>query len=161
MKKLTIALSLCCISTVLLANSNEALTKYGKVAELATTEIKTVSFQKIAKSSTELVNLAKDILPAFTKSNPECKVYLDAVMLASDSMQQLSLDEIEADYHLDGKLPALTSGDCYHAKDLLVHPATVVVMAKTLKDTSKNRKKMSHEIEEVIQHLNLVKLAVK
>ena len=42
-----------------------------------------------------------------------------------------------------------------------MHPATVVVMAKTLKDTRANRKKMSHEIEEVIQHLSLVKLAVK
>jgi len=161
MKKLTIALSLCCISNLLFANNSETLTKYGKVAELATAEIKTGSFQEIAKSSTELVDLAKKILPVFTINNPECKVYLDAVMLASDSMQQLSLEEIEADYHLDGKLPTLTSGDCYHAKDLLVHPATVVVMAKTLKDSKDNRQKMSHEIEEVIQHLSLVKLAVK
>lgn len=161
MKKITIALSLCCISTFTFAKSDDTLLKYGQIAELATKEIKTVSFKKIAKSSTELVNLAKEILPAFIKSKPECKVYLDAVMSAADSMQKLSLDEIEADYHLDGKLPALTSGDCYHAKDLLVHPATVVVMAKTLKDTRANRKKMSHEIEEVIQHLSLVKLAVK
>jgi len=161
MNKFFLALSLCCVSSLSFANSDDMLSKYGNLAKLATQDVKLSSFSDIDKSSAKLVDLAKAILPAFSKSNPECKIYLDAVMLAADSMQQLSLKQIEADYHLDGKLPTLTSGDCYHAKDLLVHPATVVVMAKTLKDNKANREKMKHEIEEVIQHLGLVKQAVR
>lgn len=136
------------------------LAKYGNLAERATQDTKFSSFDAISKSSAKLVDLAKEILRAFSDNNPACKIYLDTVMSAADSMQQLSLKQIEADYHLDGKLPTLTNGDCYHAKDLLVHPATVVVMDKTLKDTYANRQKMTHEIEEVIQHLGLVKQAV-
>lgn len=161
MKKIVLALSLCCISTLTFAKSDDMLLKYGKVAESTVKEIMTASFDDISKSSTELVDLAKGILLAFSEHHSACKVYLGAVMAAADSMQEITLEEIEADYHADGKLPALTSGDCYHAKDLLVHPATVVVMAKTLKDTKANRKHMAHEIEEVIVHLSLVKAAVK
>lgn len=161
MKKIVLALSLCCISTLTFANNDEMLSKYGKVAESTVKTIQTASFEDISKSSTQLVNLAKEVLPAFTKRQPACNAYLGAVMAAADSMQKITLEEIEADYHADGKLPALTSGDCYHAKDLLVHPATVVVMAKTLKDTEANRKQMAHELEEVIVHLSLVKAAVK
>lgn len=160
MKKLVVAVSLCCVSSLSFGHGNDALSEYGRLAQAATKEIKHASFKEINKSSAQLVSLARKILPAFTQSNPACQVYLDSVMAAADSMQQLSLEQIEADYHLDGKLPPLKSGDCYHAKDLLVHPATVVVMAKTLDDTAENRRKMAHEIEEVIEHLSLVKQAV-
>ena len=161
MNKFVLALSLCCISSISFANSSDMLAKYSNLAKLATQDVQLSSFSAIDKSSAKLVDLAKEILPAFSENNPACKIYLDIVMSAADSMQQLSLEQIEADYHLDGKLPTLTNGDCYHAKDLLVHPATVVVMAKTLKDTKANRKKMQHEIAEVIQHLGAVQQAVK
>ena len=161
MKKIIVTLSLCCISSLSFGNSSDILSKYGDFAKLANQEVKLASFSAIDKSSAKLVNLAKEILPAFSRSNPACKEYLDAVMAAADTMQQSTLKEIEADYHADGKLPAFTDGNCYHAKDLLVHPATVVVMAKTLKDTKANREKMAHELAEVIEHLGLVQKAVK
>ncbi|MDP2561654.1 hypothetical protein [Psychrobium sp. 1_MG-2023] len=122
--------------------------------------IKSGSYDEIGNSAANLVTIANDILPAFAHKKPQCKVYLDAVLAASESMQSLSLEAIEADYHADGKLPALTSGECYHAKDLLVHPATVVVMAKTLSDNKKERKHMSHEIDEVLMHLDQVAATV-
>jgi len=161
MKKIVLALSLCCISTLTFAKTDDMLSKYENIAASTVKNIMTSSFENINKSSSQLVDLAKEILPAFSKSNTACNVYLGAVMDAADTMQKITLAEIEADYHADGKLPPLTSGDCYHAKDLLVHPATVVVMAKTLNDTEANRKKMAHELEEVIVHLSLVKAAVK
>lgn len=161
MKKTVLALSLFITSWASHAQVIETLNSYGQLAQKASQEIKVESFEQINQSSAQLVELAKKILPAFSKNNPKCVDYLNTVMAAADSMQSLTLEQIEADYHLDGKLPTLTSGDCYHAKDLLVHPATVVVMSKTLADNKENRRQMAHELTEVIQHLGLVKNAVQ
>lgn len=161
MKKTLITLSLCCFSVFSSAKSSEPLVDYGNNAHETVKLIEASSYHNIGKSAANLVELAKQILPKFAEQHQTCEVYLNAVMLAADSMQQLSLEAIELDYHRDQKLPPLSSGDCYHAKDLLVHPATVVVMARTLKDTQANREHMKHEIDEVIEHLGLVKAAVK
>ncbi|MGB0835037.1 MAG: hypothetical protein ACPGR2_11000 [Psychrobium sp.] len=161
MKKMLIALSLSCLSASAFANNSDLLDNYGKLAKLTTQQINTASYKDLGTASSQLVDIAKEFLPAFSKSNPVCKEYVDAIMKAADSMQKISLEEIEADYHHDGKLPKVTNGSCYHAKDLLVHPATVVVMANTLKDTKENRQSMAAELYEVIAHLGAVKQAVK
>jgi len=70
-----------------------------------------------------------------------------------------SLVDIERDYHADGKLPTVQSASCYHAKDLLVHPATMAVIAKTQQDSEATREQIEHELEEVLEHFNLVKQA--
>ena len=78
-------------------------------------------------------------------------------MLAANKMLTLSLEDIEKDYHADGKLPPMKQAVCYHAKDLLVHPATVVVIAKTQPDNKDTRKMLHAEIEEVLEHFGEVK----
>ncbi|NRA61984.1 MAG: hypothetical protein HRU25_14000 [Psychrobium sp.] len=161
MKKLSISMLLCCCSSVSFATNPTLLQQYDVTANVTSELITSAPLQEIDKSASQLVSLAKSILPKFTQKHPQCRVYLNAVLAAADSMQTLSLKDIELHYHQDQKLPALTSSDCYHAKDLLVHPATVVVMAKTMADNKANRLKMRHEIVEVIQHLSLVKDAVK
>ena len=72
-------------------------------------------------------------------------------------MLNSSLEAIERDYHADGKLPPMKRAVCYHAKDLLVHPATMAVIAKTQKDSPKTREMISHELEEVLAHFGEVK----
>lgn len=78
-------------------------------------------------------------------------------MAAKDEMLTLPLDKIEKYYHTDGKLPLLKEAICYHAKDLLVHPAAAVVISKTFADTAPTRDKIKQEILEVLERFNQVK----
>jgi hypothetical protein len=71
-------------------------------------------------------------------------------------MANLSLEAIESGYHADGLLPPLKDATCYHAKDLLVHPATVQAMARIGMTKDEQWKQAIHEIEEVLAHLSAV-----
>ncbi|MEM9102881.1 MAG: hypothetical protein AAGB12_11225 [Pseudomonadota bacterium] len=139
------------------AETEKSWNKYEKVAQSLLGEIKQSPLPSIQKKGNQLVDLAKEILPDFTAKNPQCKEYIQAALKASNRMLDLTLDEIEKDYHADGKLPAMKNVSCYHAKDLLVHPATVVVIAKRLKDEPKTRLQLKAEIDEVLEHFSQVK----
>jgi len=73
--------------------------------------------------------------------------------MKADEMQTISLPQIERDYH-DGEALPKSADHCYNAKELVVHPATVVILAKK-KISSKTREQMLAEIDEVIAHLDL------
>ena len=111
---------------------------------------------QLTEKSKALVELSKSIVKANIRSLPQCKVYLTALLNAADNIAQLPINEIESGYHSDGKLPPLTDGACYHAKDLLVHPATVQAMAIQGIDSNAQWKQAAHETEEVLEHLSIV-----
>lgn len=115
------------------------------------------AFTDIKAKAEKLTRLSTKLLPVFVAKQPVCKDYIQAAIAASETMLNISLDKIESDYHADGKLPPMKQAVCYHAKDLLVHPATVAVIARTLPDNAKTREKLHHEIEEVLEHFNEVK----
>ena len=106
-----------------------------------------------------LVELSKPILADFKALYPQCSEYLNALDSAADTMAELPLEEIESGYHADGKLPPLPDANCYHAKDLLVHPATVQAMARIGIEGEKQWEQAEHEIEEVIEHFSQVEIA--
>jgi len=133
--------------------------KYQSLATEISNNVESSSLEKLTKQSVKLTKLSTKLLPDFIKKQPICTEYLTAALKAAPTMTSLSLDDIEKDYHADGKLPAVKSASCYHAKDLLVHPATMAVIGKTLKDTPETRKQMAHELEEVLEHFNQVKVA--
>ena len=110
----------------------------------------------IEKSSASLVAASKPIINSFIDKFPQCQEYLTALSQAADIIPTLSLAEIESGYHADGKLPKLTDANCYHAKDLLVHPATVQAMAIIGIDGTEQRKQAKAEIVEVISHFSQV-----
>lgn len=110
----------------------------------------------IEKQSKKLVDLSKSIIAQVNKNLPQCTEYFTALSDAADTMADLSLDVIESGYHSDGLLPPLKDGTCYHAKDLLVHPATVQAMARIGMKTDKEWQQAKHEIEEVLAHLSAV-----
>jgi len=115
------------------------------------------TFSEIKIKAENLTRLSTKLLPAFVAKQPICKDYIQAAIDASETMLNISLEKIESDYHADGKLPPMKQAVCYHAKDLLVHPATVAVIAGTLPDNAKTREQLHHEIEEVLEHFNEVK----
>lgn len=144
-----------------LASSVQAadnLSAYQAEAEklLADLEKQSTGIEQQAK---QLVELSKPLLADFKAKYPQCGEYLDALNAAADTIADLPLAEIESGYHADGKLPALPDANCYHAKDLLVHPATVQAMAKQGLKSVSDWEKAEAEIEEVIEHFAQVKVA--
>lgn len=111
---------------------------------------------EIAHKSAELVSQSQTIITAFKEKFPQCETYLSAVSDAAKIIPSLPLAEIESGYHADGKLPKLTDASCYHAKDLLVHPATVQAMAAIGIKSEEQRDDAKGEIEEVIEHFSQV-----
>ena len=117
---------------------------------------------KVRKKSKELTQKGIYLLKIFNKTLPKCDKYFAAIKKAAHIIPNLKLDQIEKDYHADGALPENTNANCYHVKDLVVHPATVYAMAKNglLKDLE-SFNSAKHEIEEVIAHFKIVKPLLK
>ena len=107
MKKLSISMLLCCCSSVSFATNPTLLQQYDVTANVTSELITSAPLQEIDKSASQLVSLAKSILPTFTQKHPQCRVYLNAVLAAADSMQTLSLKDIELHYHQDQKTTQL------------------------------------------------------
>ena len=95
-------------------------------------------------------------LEPMIRQHPECEGYLRAIEAAGPTLKTLPLAEIETGYHSDGALPPMPSPECYHGKDLVVHPATVAAMATAGLKTQDARTDAKAEITEVLAHLAAV-----
>ena len=116
----------------------------------------TTSASEILTLADELTVTGLSLLPTMIQAHPECKEYLEAIRTVGPKLKDLPLEEIESGYHADGKLPKMPSPECYHGKDLVVHPATVAALAKSGLSTSESRESAKHEIIEVLSHLNAI-----
>lgn len=112
--------------------------------------------EAILKMAEGLTLSGRQLLPPLIKKYPACKAYLEAVDAVAATLKDLPLEAIERDYHKDAKLPRTAEADCYHGKDLVVHPATVAAMAKKGIANDQERKSAEHEITEVLAHLTVV-----
>lgn len=108
---------------------------------------------EVQKQAMTLTKTGLMMIPVLGKKYPQCTAYFEALVSASSQLTHVSLEAIEKDYHRDGKLPKSPDGTCYHGKDLVVHPATVVIMARDGIKTDEQTKSALHEIEEVLAHL--------
>ncbi|MBQ4811965.1 hypothetical protein A7985_16835 [Pseudoalteromonas luteoviolacea] len=115
---------------------------------------------ELEKESANLVATSRSVLSDFVTKYPQCKDYLDALDKAADLIPSLPLEEIESGYHEDGKLPKYSDPVCYHAKDLLVHPATVQAIAKLGFTENAQYQDAELEIVEVIAHFDQVERAL-
>lgn len=108
----------------------------------------------LRRDAEALMALGASLVPGFVAQHPHCAEYLDAALQVQQAWPALDLATIERDYHHDGILPRIeNSGVCYHMKDLVTHPATVLVL---LKDAQPDFAKAQLEIDEVIQHAGFV-----
>lgn len=102
-----------------------------------------------------LIDLAADLVPAFVARQPHCAPYLEAALQVRDLWPELDHEAIERDYHHDGALPKVdNAGICYHMKDLITHPATVLVL---LSQAEPDHVQAKAEIDEVIAHMGVVR----
>lgn len=113
---------------------------------------------KIEKQVKPLYKLSQSIVANYAKRNTDCAEYLGKTLKAADSLPKMSIEQIEKDYHADGALPKAPA-HCYHVKDLMVHPATVLILLKSKDDEIYN--KMHNELAELDVHLKLVQNKLK
>ena len=148
------------VSSTLQAESS-VLNHYQQQAKALLSKLQQQSSETIEQDAAAMVAASLPILSQFRSRYPECGDYLDALQQASSALPDMPLERIETGYHADAELPPLTNAACYHAKDLLVHPATVQAMAKKGINTDKQWQSAEHEIEEVIEHFSQVEMAMK
>ncbi|MCH8475087.1 MAG: hypothetical protein LAT55_07660 [Opitutales bacterium] len=113
----------------------------------------------VERETRTLVELSLPVLDAYTEVNPRSRTYLMASKRVMDVLDTISEEAIERDYHDEAILPARPDdgGTSYHVKDLLIHPATVLVLLRE-EGLEARRDDMIHEIERNINHVAGVRL---
>lgn len=125
------------------------------IKELDSTDLVTLNNQ-----TTKLMNLSMSIIDSARFRLPQCDAYLNKTLDLTHSINTISLEALERDYHHDGLLPKAPA-ECYHTKDLFVHPATVLVHTRLNPSLQKHTKSaIEGEISEVLTHLDLVRQLV-
>ena len=107
-----------------------------------------------------MLSLSEVVIESAQFRLPQCNEYLTKTLAIKTSLEEISHETLEKDYHHDGALPK-APGECYHTKDLFIHPATVYVLVRddpSLQDTTKSS--INAEITEVLAHTELVRRLV-
>ena len=146
----------------LLSKAAGLLADYEIAAKKLLTNLKneTSKAEEISDRAKELLLLSEDVINSARFRLPQCDEYLTKTMILKDILETISLESLEKDYHHDGALPKAPA-ECYHTKDLFVHPATVVVLTRddpSLNDATKSS--INVEILEVLGHTELVRQLV-
>ena len=141
-------------SAVLLANYEIEAKKLLRFAE------KDGSSDKINQQASKLLDLSETVIDSARFRLPQCDEYLALSIALRSQLQEISHARLESDYHHDGALPKAPA-ECYHAKDLFIHPATVLVLTRDDPELkSETRLSIKAEISEVLAHTEFVRQLV-
>lgn len=127
---------------------------------LTTLKNETSKAEEISDQAKELLLLSEEVINSTRFRLPQCDEYLTKTMVLKNSLKTISHESLEKDYHYDGALPKAPA-ECYHTKDLFIHPATVIILTRddpSLNDTTKSS--INAEISEVLGHTELVRQLV-
>ena len=103
------------------------------------------------KMASSILAQGYKIMGAALKAHPECLSYFTALNVLRKQLSTIDIDTLERDFYKDGALPKNKNQACYHVKDLVVHPATVLVGLRA--DVAMKKVDMTREIVEVLGHL--------
>lgn len=121
---------------------------------------KHASSESTQLQASKLLNLSEEVISSAQFRLPQCREYLEKTLVLKEQLQTISHDSIEKDFHHDGALPKAPA-ECYHTKDLFVHPATVIVLTRDDPSLSKvTKESITAEITEVLAHTELVRQLV-
>lgn len=116
-----------------------------------------LTVEQVNKRANKLIDISELVLLTARFRLPQCDAYLSQSMTLKDKLSTISHEKLESDYHADGALPAAPA-ECYHTKDMFVHPATVVVLTRDDAGLSTDtRKSIDAEITEVLAHTEIVR----
>lgn len=107
--------------------------------------------QRIKMSSKQLMDRSEPIYAIFVKKNQDCGAMLQQILDEREKMLSIELDVIEQDYH-EGQALVPAPNHCYHAKELVVHPATVYLLAQQ-EFNPKIKEAMLDELIELDSHM--------
>ncbi len=127
------------------------------VDSLANTELQAESVSLKAEA---LLELSTEVIASARFRLPQCDEYLARTLQLRETLGSISHESLEKDYHQDGVLPKAPI-ECYHTKDLFVHPATVMVLTRddpTLAQSTRDT--IADEINEVLAHTEVVRQLV-
>jgi hypothetical protein len=114
----------------------------------------------IDRQAGELISLSESVLDWGRFRLAQCDAYLATSLELKDQLQSISHDALEKNYHHDGLLPQAPP-ECYHIKDLFVHPATVLVLTRDDPGlNAETRENIKAEITEVLAHTEIVRQLV-
>jgi len=122
-------------------------------------ELRSEYIPTIQYESQRLVRMGASLAEQYVKKDGRCEEYLQAALQLQKKLGQISLRELEKDYHADGRLKSYGGSSvvgCQHVKSLLVHPATVVALSSLESTSNSDFDRMSDEITEVISHSHYV-----
>jgi hypothetical protein len=112
------------------------------------------------KQAEQLLILSEKIISSAQFRLPQCNEYLEKTLSLKNQLQNISHETLEKDYHHDGALPKAPA-ECYHTKDLFVHPATVIILTRDDPSlTADTKSSIYAEITEVLAHTELVRKLV-
>lgn len=112
------------------------------------------------EQANQLLGISEKIIDSARFRLPQCDKYLEKTLILKDYISIISAEKLEEQYHQDGALPKAPS-ECYHTKDLFVHPATVVVLLRDKPLSNfKTIKTIRAELTEVIAHIEIVRQLV-
>ncbi len=133
------------------------LTEYEIEAKKLVSNLNNSSSADIRKQASTLLELSENVISSAQYRLPQCDKYLAKTLMLKNNLQEISLENLEKDYHHDGALPK-APGECYHTKDLFVHPATVIVLTRDNPVLNEAIKSSIHdEITEVLAHTEIVR----
>jgi hypothetical protein len=114
----------------------------------------------IQQQTEQLISLSENVIESARFRLPQCEDYLEKSLVLKNKLKDISHETLEKDYHHDGALPKAPT-ECYHTKDLFVHPATVVVLTRDDPNLSAETKEsIKAEILEVLGHTEVVRQLV-
>lgn len=116
--------------------------------------------KSLSAKASSLLALSETVIESARFRLPQCEQYLAKTLEVKSQINDISHEALEEGYHQDGALPK-AGGECYHTKDLFIHPATVIVLTRddpALSETTKDS--IRAEIDEVLAHTELVRQLV-
>lgn len=136
------------------------LANYEIAAKKLINDLESSNAEKTSNQAKELLSLSEKVIASAQFRLPQCGEYLSKTLTLKEHLESMSHETLEKDYHHDGALPKAPA-ECYHTKDLFVHPATVIILTRD--DPSLNQEtkaSINAEITEVLGHTELVRQLV-
>ena len=123
-------------------------------------KVDSVTDTQVNEQASKLLAISEDVIETARLRLPQCDAYLEQTLPLKGMLGTISNEELEKDYHHDGALPTAPA-ECYHTKDMFVHPATVLVLTRDDPALSAETKEsINLEITEVLAHTEIVRQLV-
>ena len=166
------------ISFNLMADNHleEDVDRYRALANtiIESTMAQQIDTNAIIRDSQTLIKIGVTFSKAYQVKYPQSKFMMQAIIDNATAMQNLSLAEIESQWHdsdilkrgkykVDFDIDDEDVEDFHNPKDAVVHPATVVILAKLWAKKPKKEYilQMKAELQEVLNHLKLIHSSLK